>query len=475
MRKAIIILFILLYSCKDDKITKTASKNEVLNKKNEVVFIISDTIKSFFTNIYVNDLQEKPDLLFLGENHNKTSVVIPTEQTIKLLGGDPTISYSYKIDFEKGDSVFINFEKIKITKNKTVEIPVFDIINNKGKFSEINFESILLKENIKTKAIEIDTENFINTKWDAKNIFDNSINVLNNLKQSKSISTEFYTSRRLYQKLLFATITILQSKENTIDFEKFGIPLNDENQLKNEDYTDYLKTVITSKYFKGKNNIDFSTKFDFIKDNQTFLNENTKMAVLSSYLNNILTDDKGNFEQYFKKFDEINTDQNLKNKWKEINSEIKIKNDELNKKNRTIGILTTLVDNNKSNFEEVLAKHKGKIILVDFWASWCSPCREQMSSIKDLKLKFNKNEFQVVKISIDKDYDAWVRASKVENLSKDENSFIISDWKNSTIYKNFNINTIPRYLLFDKEGKILNDDAPNPLDSNLEKMIRKAI
>ena len=98
-----------------------------------------------------------------------------------------------------------------------------------------------------------------------------------------------------------------------------------------------------------------------------------------------------------------------------------------------------------------------------------------MPYLKDLKQKFNADEFKVIEISIDKDYSAWVRASKLEGLSKEEDNYIISSWKKSSLYKNFKIETIPRYLLFDKNGKIINEDAPRPSENELEKLIKASI
>lgn len=475
MKKILLLLVIILSNCKEKNNEETINKDELIIKKNEVVLIINDTVKSFFSNLRVNELEEKPDLLYLGKEHNKTSVTIPTEKNIKLNGIDPLVSYFYQVIFEKGDSVVINLEKIKISQTNFVEMPFFNIINSKRKYSEINFDNILYKENIKTKAIKIDTINLAIPKWDLKKMYDNAVKLLDKLKEKKEISTEFYVSRRFYQKIEFASSTIYKSKDNNIDYEKLGINLNDNNQLKNDQYIKYLRTVIVSKYFNAKGDIDYSEQFDFVYDNKTFLNKNTKIAVLSSYLKNILQTDKVIFEKYFEKFDKINTNQVLKKEWNEIKSELKSKLTKLNQNNRTSGILTNLVDNNQLNFEEVLTKHKGKIILVDFWASWCSPCREQMAQIEDLKLKFNESEFQIVKISIDKDYSAWVRASKIEKLTNDKNSFIMSDWKNTQIYKNFNIQNIPRYMIFDRKGKIINDDAPNPIDNKLEKIIKASI
>ena len=60
-------------------------------------------------------------------------------------------------------------------------------------------------------------------------------------------------------------------------------------------------------------------------------------------------------------------------------------------------------------------------------------------------------------------------------LSKEEDNYIIANWKKSSLYKNYKIKTIPRYLLFDKNGKIIDDDAPRPSENELIKLIKASI
>ena len=187
------------------------------------------------------------------------------------------------------------------------------------------------------------------------------------------------------------------------------------------------------------------------------MKDSVKEVLLDSYLKSIYLTEKLKFEKYAMKFDSISKNESLKNKWLSIVTEQKADREKLNASNRTIGVLTNLVNDNQLRFEEVLSNNKGKVVLVDFWASWCAPCRKEMPLLKNLKSKFSKNKFQVIEISIDKDYSSWVRASKLEGISNFEDNYIISKWKESNLYKTYKIESIPRYLLFDKAGKIINN------------------
>ncbi|MDH8701703.1 thiol-disulfide isomerase/thioredoxin [Dysgonomonadaceae bacterium PH5-43] len=118
---------------------------------------------------------------------------------------------------------------------------------------------------------------------------------------------------------------------------------------------------------------------------------------------------------------------------------------------------------------DMFNEYKGKYIYLDFWASWCGPCRALMPKSHELKAKY-KDDVHFVYISTDKDAPAWKMAVKQENLSP-EDSYLISD--KSEFIKNKQVKTIPRYMIIDREGKIINDNAFRPDDPEFdEKMMR---
>ena len=88
--------------------------------------------------------------------------------------------------------------------------------------------------------------------------------------------------------------------------------------------------------------------------NETFLDDNTKQALLDSYLKSIFFIEKLKFKEYLTKFNEINTNEQFKNKWNLVLDVQKTNTKKLNKTNRNAGILTNLVNDNELTFEEIL-------------------------------------------------------------------------------------------------------------------------
>jgi thiol-disulfide isomerase/thioredoxin len=115
-----------------------------------------------------------------------------------------------------------------------------------------------------------------------------------------------------------------------------------------------------------------------------------------------------------------------------------------------------------------LSTLKGKVLYVDIWASWCGPCRQQFPYSKALHEKLTdsqKKQIEFVYISIDEDTTRWKKGIE-ENKLEGKLLFSPGGWK-SDASKYFQINSIPRYLIIDKKGKISNANAPRPSDESI--------
>jgi peroxiredoxin len=99
--------------------------------------------------------------------------------------------------------------------------------------------------------------------------------------------------------------------------------------------------------------------------------------------------------------------------------------------------------------EVTLASLKGKVVLIDFWATWCGPCRESIPHLVDLYKNYREKGFEVIGVSVDKGESEVVRRySKAMNIPYP--ILIASD----AVTRNYGVTALPTTFLIDREGKI---------------------
>jgi thiol-disulfide isomerase/thioredoxin len=114
----------------------------------------------------------------------------------------------------------------------------------------------------------------------------------------------------------------------------------------------------------------------------------------------------------------------------------------------------TLLQRDKSKF--TLSSTRGKYTLIDFWASWCVPCRRAIPLWKEVYDKYNNKEFTIVGVSSDRRWNDWINALKKEQMPWVQ---VIDEFPNESdpalVTKSFGTNGLPFYVLLDKEGKVI--------------------
>lgn len=110
---------------------------------------------------------------------------------------------------------------------------------------------------------------------------------------------------------------------------------------------------------------------------------------------------------------------------------------------------------------------KGKYVYVDVWATWCGPCKREIPFLKEVEEKYHGKNIEFVSISIDKasDHKKWKTMVNEKELGGIQ-LFADNDW-NSAFVKDYQIQGIPRFLLIDTEGNIVDSNAPRPSSSEL--------
>ena len=96
---------------------------------------------------------------------------------------------------------------------------------------------------------------------------------------------------------------------------------------------------------------------------------------------------------------------------------------------------------------------KNKITVIDFWASWCGPCRQEMPFMVQLYEKYSPKGLGIVGVSLDQEKDAWLKAIEKLGMTWPQMSDL-KGWENAAAQQ-FNINSIPHTIVVDQKGKIL--------------------
>jgi thiol-disulfide isomerase/thioredoxin len=109
----------------------------------------------------------------------------------------------------------------------------------------------------------------------------------------------------------------------------------------------------------------------------------------------------------------------------------------------------------KLTLDDLKKRHAGKILVVDFWASWCGPCRETMPDAKKLIEAMKDKNIAFVYLSIDKDASRWTKARKEEKLDTYAENYLVTNQQSARFLKEQNLTFIPRAMIFDKVGKLI--------------------
>ena len=102
-----------------------------------------------------------------------------------------------------------------------------------------------------------------------------------------------------------------------------------------------------------------------------------------------------------------------------------------------------------------LSDLKGKVVLLDFWASWCGPCRKENPHVVKLYQKYKDDGFDIFSVSLDKDKKRWIDAIEKDGLTWESHVSDLQGWQNAAS-KAYGVSSIPFTVLLDREGNIIN-------------------
>ncbi|WP_430813740.1 TlpA family protein disulfide reductase [Carboxylicivirga sp. RSCT41] len=115
--------------------------------------------------------------------------------------------------------------------------------------------------------------------------------------------------------------------------------------------------------------------------------------------------------------------------------------------------------------------YKGKIVVIDFWASWCGPCRNEIPHLKEVYEKYHPKGVEILSVSIDKKEKAWLKALGEENMAWTQ---VLAPKAGKQTMKDYQFSGIPFIIILDKDGKIIAKQLRGKkIDEKLDELLTK--
>lgn len=267
----------------------------------------------------------------------------------------------------------------------------------------------------------------------------------------------------------FARRSLYDAKNNASkdpDFVKevSKIDVNDEALCENsgmsnqiEDYIWYDLTLAHPEYYEGK---------PYIEREMLYLKEKVSNAKVREYISDNTIDfymvagDCDGLIDAFPLYKELSgKSEKYKDNEKVFNSLRKL----------LPGVMATdfeMQDPNGNTVHFLDVVGKGKVTYIDFWATWCGPCCAEIPYVEKLVEHYKGNDkIEMLSISLDNNKKAWL--SKLEQDKPTWRQYIIPTAFDSSFAKEYNIRAIPRFMIFDKDGKIVTINAERPSAKNI--------
>jgi len=326
----------------------------------------------------------------------------------------------------------------------------------------------LYQKNLTLEEYSIMVDSFTSSKRE----FIKKWEVLHESKQKLLLTENNYEwVNLLYDPLTSGKIKyseLSESYKNSLE----TVSYNEDALIENSMY----KNAVRNKYILSRTNVDsiqnhFSMLFKSINTNTKGITRDYLISSLVAiYANNIRkeTDQSVVLEEIQKSFT-IVKDMNYTTNIKLNYDKLKSLNKNITKNLLDSTFLQSYNSDQKITLRQVLANYQDKSVYIDFWASWCAPCRADLNESHRSKTSLKEKNIMIIYISIDRDEDSWKRASKDQNIREDQ--YLLLGTVNSEFGRFLDLKSIPRHTLLNSKHEVININAPRLNKSSFEQLI----
>ena len=114
-----------------------------------------------------------------------------------------------------------------------------------------------------------------------------------------------------------------------------------------------------------------------------------------------------------------------------------------------------------------LSDYKGKVVVVDVWATWCTPCKKEIPYLEELQEDFNGQDVVFMSVSFDTDRAAWEKMISEKQMGGVQ----LISYRKGELVDEYETTAVPRFMVFDRKGNVVTTDAPRPSEPKLKRII----